>query len=135
MKFYWLVLGILAVWRITHLFNAEDGPWDLLARSRQWMGAGFWGKLLDCFYCLSVWVAVPFAWLLGSDWKERLLLWPALSAGAILLERLTGKEEPPPPIYFEEPENPHVLREESTDAARESPPSNPRESDGESPPG
>jgi hypothetical protein len=115
MRFYFLTLGILAVWRITHLLNAEDGPWDLLVRFRRLAGEGAWGSLLDCFYCLSVWVAAPFAYGLGNDWKERLLLWPALSGGAILAERLTanrGRNAPPPAAYYEESEeNPDVLRQ------------------------
>ena len=59
MKFYWLVVGMLAVWRVTHLLQAEDGPWDVVVRLRQAVGNGFWGKLLDCFHCLSVWIAAP----------------------------------------------------------------------------
>jgi hypothetical protein len=116
MRFYFLTLGILAVWRITHLFNAEDGPWDLLVRFRRLAGEGVWGSLLDCFYCLSIWIAAPFAYGLGNDWKERLLLWPALSGGAILAERLTAKRDrsdPPPAAYFEESEeNSDVLRQQ-----------------------
>jgi hypothetical protein len=100
---YWLILGILGVWRVTHLLYAEDGPFRLLARLRRLAGQGFWGGLLDCFYCLSLWMAVPFAWFLGAEWKERLLLWPALSGGAILLERATAR---PAPSYSEDPVEP-----------------------------
>ena len=92
MEFYRLVVGVLVVWRITHLLFAEDGPWDVVIRLRRQAGAGFWGKLLDCFYCLSLWMAAPLALLLGGGWTERLLLWPALSAGAIVIERLTSRE-------------------------------------------
>jgi hypothetical protein len=91
-EFYRLVVGVLVVWRITHLLFAEDGPWDVVIRLRRQAGAGFWGKLLDCFYCLSLWMAAPLALLLGGGWTERLLLWPALSAGAIVIERLTSRE-------------------------------------------
>ncbi|MBI2090340.1 MAG: hypothetical protein HYT78_16640 [Deltaproteobacteria bacterium] len=106
MSFYWLVLGILCVWRITHLLQAEDGPWELLVRWRRRVGTGFWGSLLDCFYCLSLWIAAPFAYLLGGEWTERLLLWPALSAGAILVERLTDHEhDAPPAVYMEDKED------------------------------
>ena len=116
MRFYWLVLGILGVWRVTHLLNAEDGPADVLVRLRRLAGSGVWGSLLDCFYCLSVWIAAPFAYFLGESWSERLLLWPALSGAAILLERLTAKSEPPPPAsFFEDP-----LIEESTIEEKES---------------
>jgi len=106
MRFYWLTLGILGVWRVSHLLNAEDGPADLLVRLRRLARSGFWGSLLDCFYCLSVWMAVPFAYLLGEGWRERLLLWPAMSAGAILLERITLKGSAAPPAYYlEDQEN------------------------------
>jgi hypothetical protein len=116
MHFYWLALGVLSVWRIAHLLNAEDGPWQLMVRLRRRAGQGFFGELLDCFYCLSLWVAAPLAFILGSGVKERLLLWPALSAGAILIERLTAVSQPPPQgIYIEDQENEDVLRQEQTD--------------------
>jgi len=109
MDFYLLVLGILCVWRITHLFQAEDGPWDIFVKVRRFAGDGFRGQLLDCFYCLSLWVSVPFAYLLGGSWEERGLLWPALSAGAILLERIGTsrrhhEEDAPPARYYEDKE-------------------------------
>lgn len=98
-----LVIGVLAVWRITHLFWGEDGPWDCLVRLRRAAGSGLFGKLLDCFYCLSLWVAIPFALLLATTWMERFVLWLGLSSGAILLERATSpKPGPPPPAYWEE---------------------------------
>ncbi len=90
---YSLILAVLGVWRITHLLSAEDGPGQALVRLRQWAGFGFWGELLDCFYCLSLWVAAPFAILLGASWGEKLLLWPALSGAAILLERATDRHD------------------------------------------
>jgi len=115
MRFYWLLLGTLCVWRITHLLAAEDGPWDLSVRLRRLAGNGFWGKLLDCSYCLSVWVAAPFALLVGEGWRERLLLWPALSAGAILVERAaSGRHTAPPAPYVEDSEQQNgVLRQET----------------------
>ncbi len=105
MKFYVLTLGILSVWRITHLLQAEDGPWDLTVRFRRFLGNGFLGKLLDCFACLSLWVAAPFAVWLGDGNGQRLLLWLSFSAGALLLERLPDRSPgPPPALYFEDKE-------------------------------
>lgn len=86
------VAAILATWRLAHLVAAEDGPWDVVARLRRRAGAGFWGRLMDCFYCLSLWVALPLAWLVADDWRGRLIAWPALSGGAILLERMTVRD-------------------------------------------
>ncbi len=91
MRFYWLIVAILATWRMTHFLQAEDGPWEIVVRVRRRVGDGFWGSLMDCFYCLSLWVAAPFALGLGENWWDRLLLWLALSAGAILLERATNR--------------------------------------------
>ncbi len=111
-RFYSLVVGILVVWRVTHLFYGEDGPWDLMVRLRRAAGESFWGRLLDCFYCLSLWIAVPFAFLLGEPWRERLLLWPALSGGAILLERITSREgRTPSAPCVEDEEGKDVLRQ------------------------
>ena len=110
MEFYWLMLGILCVWRVTHLLNAEDGPWELVIRLRRWAGSGFWGKLLDCFYCLSLWLALPFAIGLGRNWKEKMLLWLALSAGASLLQRATDRWHGGSPApYFEDKEDERAL--------------------------
>ncbi len=91
MRFDHFLIGTLFVWRATHLLNAEDGPWQIVVRLRRLAGVGFFGQLMDCFYCLSVWVAAPLALFLGKKWDDRLLLWPALSAGAILLERATDR--------------------------------------------
>jgi hypothetical protein len=103
--FYALVVGVLATWRLTHLLQAEDGPWGLVFRLRRALGRGFWPSLLDCFYCLSLWLALPLAYLCGRDLLERLLLIPAFSAGAILLERLTARPpEPPDAVVIEDKE-------------------------------
>jgi hypothetical protein len=104
MNFYWFLLGALCVWRLTHLLVAEDGPWRAAASLRQSAAGGFFGDLLGCFYCLSLWVAVPFALLIGDTHLERVLLWPALSGAAILLERATA-ETAAPAAYVEDKEN------------------------------
>lgn len=46
---YELLLAVLAVWRVTHLLHAEDGPWDAVVRLRGWAGDGFLGRMMDCF--------------------------------------------------------------------------------------
>jgi len=116
MPYYKFILGVLAIWRLTHLLAAEDGPFQLLATLRRRAGSGFWGGLMDCFYCLSLWVAIPFAVLLGGSWQERLLLWPALSGAAILVNRIADRVAPEGPVFFEEPlrkeeENDELLRQ------------------------
>ena len=89
MKFYRLILGVLAVWRITHLLNAEDGPREIFVRLRRGVGEGFVGSLLDCFFCLSLWVGAPIAAWLAESWKEGVLLWLAVSGGASVIHKVT----------------------------------------------
>ena len=88
-----LVVGAAAVWRISHLLHAEDGPWDVFTRLRKLAGNSAVGRMLDCFYCVSVWVALPVVLAMSATWKERILLWPALSGAAILLERATTRPQ------------------------------------------
>jgi len=84
---------LLAAWRITHLFAREDGPFNSIFRLRKMAGAGFFGSLLDCPYCLSIWVAIPFAIYIARNLKEGILLWLALSGGICLLEKLTSRND------------------------------------------
>lgn len=84
-QFYWLTLGVLAVWRVTHLLNAEDGPADIVVRLRSMLGNTMAGRLMDCFYCLSLWIALPVTLPLSRSVPEGVLTWLALSGGACLL--------------------------------------------------
>ncbi len=88
-------VAVLILWRVTHLLSVEEGPFALVRRLRASVGNEFFGGLLDCFYCLSVWLAVPLAVLAGESWLQRLLLWPALSGAACLLEQATKRRDFP----------------------------------------
>jgi Protein of unknown function (DUF1360) len=87
-KEFLFVLLCLVVWRLTHLLSKEDGPFDIIYRLRKAIGGGFFGNLLDCFYCLSLWIALPFGLYIGTRW-EKILYWLALSGAACLLEQVT----------------------------------------------
>lgn len=110
------VMAVLAVWRTTHLLTQEDGPWDLVARLREQLGEGFWGRLMDCFKCLSLWISVPFAFFVGGGWSQGLVVWLALSGAAILLE---GRNQEP--VFLEQGGRHGLLRQaESASGANES---------------
>src|ERR1700680_2591564 len=85
------VLAALATWRVTHLLANEDGPANIVFRLRRRLGNGLLGSLMDCFNCLSLWIAAPAAVFLST----RPILWVtsslALSGAACLLERLGEK--------------------------------------------
>jgi hypothetical protein len=66
----------------------EDGPADLIARVRAALGASPLGKLLDCFQCLSLWVAAPLALWIAAEPVDACVVWLAVSGAACLCERL-----------------------------------------------
>lgn len=62
------VLLALATWRLTHLLSIADGPGDVFKRLRialgaresvnmGWQSSAFFGRLILCPLCTSVWVA------------------------------------------------------------------------------
>jgi len=87
---WWIrfVLVVLATWRVTHLLAREDGPADIIVRFRAVLGQSIVGKLMDCFNCLSLWVAALAALFVSRRPVEWLFCWLALSGGACLLERM-----------------------------------------------
>ena len=95
------VLSIFASWRLAHLLAHEDGPWDGLARLRAVLGDSILGRMMDCFYCVSLWVAAPFALLVGRTAQECVLAWLALSGAACLLERIRPDSREPEDVQTE----------------------------------
>lgn len=118
MKF---VVAVLATWRVTHLLASEDGPADVIVRVRVRLGHGLAGKLMDCFNCLSLWIAAPAALFVSRKPLDWLFTWLALSGSACLLERL-GHE----PVVIQPVSQPaegdvnNVLRSETVGAAERS---------------
>jgi hypothetical protein len=88
------VLAALAAWRVTHLLAEEDGPAGVVFRLRRWLGDSPVGGLMDCFHCLSLWVAVPAAFFVSTRPIVWGVSWLALSGAACLLERLGNKTVP-----------------------------------------
>ena len=80
-------VAALATWRVTHLLASEDGPADAVVRLRARLGAGKAAGLMDCFQCLSVWIAAPASLYVTRDRRGRVAVWLALSGAACLLER------------------------------------------------
>jgi hypothetical protein len=88
-----IVLASLATWRVAHLVAEEDGPANVIARARARAGDSQLGELMDCFYCLSLWAALPFALVTAPRRRDAPLTWLALSGAACLLERTTSIPE------------------------------------------
>lgn len=105
-----LVIGALAVWRVTSLLLREEGPWATLRVLREKVGLRLAPGLFSCWRCASLWTSAPVAWVLVERPRDRLLTWLALSAGAIIIDHFVS---PPAAEYWEEP---------STEATKGTPP-------------
>jgi hypothetical protein len=108
------VLAVLATWRVTHLLANEDGPADLIFRFRRLLGQSLAGSLMDCFHCLSLWIAAPAALFVTRRPAEWFFSWLALSGAACLLERMGREPEQMQPMpQLTEGEDDNVLRSEA----------------------
>lgn len=92
-----LVVAILATWRVARLIAREDGPFELIVTLRARAGSGVVGQLMDCPYCLSLWIALPFASTLADSATAWIAAWLAISGGASFLENLLERPTGPAP--------------------------------------
>jgi len=101
--FTYLLIFILATWRISSLLVKEDGPFFLFKRLRERSGIqhdengdvfmvpeSFLAGVLSCVWCSSMWVAIGwFAfWLAWPDVAVMSAIPFAISAGSIFLEKV-----------------------------------------------
>ena len=102
-----LVICVFAIYRAALLIYEEAGPFGVIERLREGVQKHPWrfnpgpdgdlfralGEGLECFRCLSVWVALPVAvWLRWPDVVWMLLTWLALSGGAIIIKEAIDHE-------------------------------------------
>jgi len=93
------VILALATWRLASLFSQEEGPFDIFAKVRHFVGVrhddhgipyglNTLSKGMLCVWCISMWFAVLWA-VLYYLWRDSvwIALPFALSAGAIMVER------------------------------------------------
>jgi hypothetical protein len=92
------IVSALATWRVTHLLANEDGPADIVVRIRLRLGRSFAGSLMDCFNCLSFWIAAPVTLYVSRSPLAWIFNWLAVSGAACLLESLTRSPEIEKPI-------------------------------------
>lgn len=92
----------LATWRIASLVVNEEGPFGIFMDIRELAGIkhdadnipymipdGFLPQLLGCVWCASVWIGILFTVISLWQYGYLLALPFALSAVAVLMERVT----------------------------------------------
>ena len=80
-----VVIGAIAAYRVSYMITREEGPLGVFALVREridphqktWIGRG-----LNCILCVSFWVTLTVALVIGASWLE----WLAM-AGLIVMWR------------------------------------------------
>jgi hypothetical protein len=80
------IVAVLASYRISHMIAREDGPFDVLStirghidpQQKTWIGRG-----LSCPLCISFWVTLIVALLIGGTWLE----WLGMAGAMIPLNK------------------------------------------------
>lgn len=110
MTWLYVVLAILAAWRLAHDFTTEYGPFGIFFRARRFVQAwtealidvsdvedvkDHWAYFLysgiACPHCLSFWTALAVAllWVLpGARW---VVLWLGVAGAASLVNKAVSK--------------------------------------------
>ena len=83
-----IILCILATYRLTVLLVTDNGPWDIFYKIR-FMMAG-WTRILSCPHCVGVWMAVV-SYLLGTYCHVALIIL-AIAGGQSFLESCMEKK-------------------------------------------
>jgi len=110
--FFRFLIAALATWRLAFLVARERGPWGVFARVRQRVGRGVIGELLECVKCGGLWIAVPFAFFVGRDRWELIVVWLALAGATALIDECTRQpfewHDAPSDVPVEQPADRHL---------------------------
>lgn len=77
-----LLILMLATWRLAHMLVLEDGPFQVIQRFRAMTTLG---GLLECIFCMSVWVALGLT--VAVQGRLNLVDVLAVSAGSLVIDR------------------------------------------------
>ena len=91
---YFVVLSF-CVYRISHLLSQEDGPFNFVINFRKLFGKSQLGQLMDCFFCISIWISFILSFIFVKDTIGNILMEGfAISGAAVAIHKLTSKNEP-----------------------------------------
>jgi len=88
-----VVIAALATYRVAKMLSSEEGPFSLFDKFRDLFQKENWiGRGVRCPWCISFWAAMVSVLMiyLGLRW---ILLWPAISGAAVLLDQLARRIE------------------------------------------
>ncbi len=89
----YVLLAILAVYRVAYLITSEDGPYELATRFRALLGQRNWvGRGFHCVLCVSFWLALIPTLYLERLWAlpaaDVFLLWLGIAGGVVFVTKV-----------------------------------------------
>ena len=94
------LIVVLATWRTASLLVREDGPFDILARFRYFIGVRYddysrtYGKnvvakAFTCVWCISLWISLATTFFINpANVAQYFITWLAVSAGVIIVDEV-----------------------------------------------
>lgn len=89
-NFFWLLISIFSVWRLTTLVCYEAGPFNVVTRLRKFFYKVKMGSLIECFHCTSFWMSVIFVAVAYKWSTEIILLIPGIAGAVSILQKALG---------------------------------------------
>jgi hypothetical protein len=93
----WLVVCILASWRVSYMLAQEDGPADIFSRFQQWAAkrSSWIGRGLACALCTGVYVSlaitlIALPLLPITDWRSFVLIYGCVVGGQAIIQKVIG---------------------------------------------
>ena len=91
-NWFWFLVCILVVWRLTTLICYEAGPFNLMTKCRIILYNIKLGSILDCFHCTAMWVAMITTLLVYQIQASSILILLGIAGGASILEKFLQHE-------------------------------------------
>jgi hypothetical protein len=91
-QWFWLLISILAVWRLTTLVCYEEGPFHVMSKIRLLLYRIKLGSLVECFHCTAMWFALLTTLAIYKISIATLFLVFAIAGGASIIEKIIYHE-------------------------------------------
>lgn len=89
----WIALATFTTYRLAHMLAKEDGPFDLFALWRDWIGvdkqATWIQRGFGCPACISFWIALVATALIANSYPTNfagfILIWLGVAGATLFL--------------------------------------------------
>lgn len=87
----WLLLAVLATYRVARMIASEDGPFEVFLHLRSWAHrrGGWIARGTQCILCLSFWLAWLAALLVPLERPQTFVLFALATAGGVVVIKRT----------------------------------------------